>query len=100
MATLCFGRHETHILYLPPSCNTQISKQVPYCPPSTGFPAYFSHPSVCVSPKIREGRSSRGVAADSAKIVINSLLVVVRFVAISTSMPVDLLVMERSLAAD
>src|SRR6516165_5887759 len=43
-AILAFGRHETHIRYLPPSLSKQTSKQVPYWPPSTGLPAYFFHP--------------------------------------------------------
>src|ERR1700747_1839177 len=39
-----FGRQESHMRNLPRSCRTQISKQVPYCPPSTGLPGNFSQP--------------------------------------------------------
>src|SRR5277367_3860843 len=44
MAMDCFGRHESHMRNLSCRRSTQISKQVPYWPPSTGFPAYLCQP--------------------------------------------------------
>src|SRR5579863_6527743 len=43
-ATDCFGRHESHIRYLPLSRSTETSKQVPYFPPITGLPSNFFQP--------------------------------------------------------
>src|SRR5277367_5327359 len=44
MATDCFGRHESHMRNLSCRRRTQISKQVPYWPPSTGFLTYLCQP--------------------------------------------------------
>jgi hypothetical protein len=43
-AMLLFGRHDSHIRYKSCSRKTQMSKQVPYCPPRTGLPPYLIHP--------------------------------------------------------
>src|ERR1700677_265923 len=84
IATLCLGRHETHILYLPASVNTQMSKHVPYCPPSTGFPAYFTQPLSPWRPKRREARE-KGIAAPVTVNVFNSLLLVINLLSLIMS---------------
>ena len=44
-ARLFLGRHENHIRYVSPSLRTEMSKQVPRSPPSTGFLANFTQPA-------------------------------------------------------
>src|SRR5215813_13149069 len=52
-----FGRHESHMRNLSSRRSTHISKQVPYWPPSTGFPVYFCQPAdaPCAAAEARRG---------------------------------------------
>ena len=54
------GRHESHMRNIPWSSRTQISKQVPYLPPRTGFPVIFP-PTTRSSPRLDRGYSVEGL---------------------------------------
>src|SRR5271170_3011158 len=75
-----FGRQESHIRNLPWSRRTQMSKQVPYCPPSTGFPGNFCQPppvaGLAVAAACERGDESRPAIAIRTR---NSLLCISSF---------------------